>query len=94
MKSARMYAPATGRTATRTFRDRGKKPIVQKVFSPAQATSPLRSVAVNVWFEAQRGDVWSARMSSHEVKDQARDLVSLLVEREMARVQQVDFGIG
>ena len=68
--------------------------IANQFFVSTHGASPLRSVAVNVWFEAQRGDVRSARMSSHEVKDQARDLVGLLVEREMARVQQVDFGIG
>lgn len=85
-----MYAPAPGRTATRTLRDRG---IIQSLFA-SLSNIPLRAVAVNVWFEAQRGEVRSARMSSHEVKDQARDLVGLLVEREMARVQQVDFGIG
>ena len=33
-------------------------------------------------------------MASHELEDQARDLVSVLVEREVAGVQQMDFGIG
>lgn len=35
----------------------------------------------------------SFRMLGHKIKDQMRNLVGLLVEREMARVEQVNFGL-
>lgn len=57
-----------------------------KVLSSGQSTRSLRSVASNVWFAIQ---LWCSgnQMSSHEVEDKERNLVGLLIEREMASVQ-------